>query len=127
MANPQFATNAYLRFGAPISAVVRVTTQLAVNRSSNAKAIPTTTGEVGFTSGVRMSELSFTALCTRGSTQQRGLVAAFEAQTPMPYVYNDGNMDHPGTGVISGLNITSQTNEAIEYSFTLAGADGTST
>lgn len=127
MANPAFATNAYLRFGAPISAVVRVTSQLSLNRSSNAKAIPTTTGEVGFTSGVRMSEASFTVLVTRGSTQQKALVAAYEAQEPMPFDYYDGNSNHKGTGVIASLNISSQTNEAIEYAFTMAAADGTST
>lgn len=127
MANPAFATNAYLRLGAPISAVVRVTSQLSLNRSSNAKAIPTTTGEVGFTSGVRMSEVSFTVLVARGSTQQRALVAAFESQTPMPFNFYDGNSNHAGTGVIASLNATSSTNEAIEYAFTMAAADGTST
>lgn len=127
MANPQFTTNAYVRFGAPISGVIRATTNLSLARTSNAKAIPTTTGEVGFTSGVRMSELSLTLHVIRGSAQHKALVAAFEAQEPMSFDLFDGNSNHKGTCVIGTLNVTSQTNEAIEYACTLAAADGTST
>lgn len=126
MANPSFTTNGNVRFGAPISGIIRATSNLALNRTSNAKALPTTTGDVGFTSGVRMAELSLTLYVIRGSAQARTLVAAFESQTPMPYDFYDGNEHHTGNGVIATLNITSQTNEAIEYACSIAASDGDS-
>jgi hypothetical protein len=125
MASPLFGSNAFVRCGTPLSAVIRNTTDISIERASGAKATPTTTGEVGFSSGVRMASLSFTTAQTNGSVQQKTLTQLYEAQTPADWEVVDGNIRHQCRGVIESISVSSKVNEVIEYAVKIAAADGT--
>lgn len=122
MPSPQFGSNGYIRLGT--LGVLRATTDISVGRNSNAKTVPTTTGDVGFTAGVRMSEVSCTVMCTIGSQQQLDLNTMFENQTVTKYDFFDGSIHHNGVGIIDSMTVASKTNEAIEYSLKISAADG---
>ncbi len=128
MPAPQFASNGFLEIIAPTGigpiGVLRATTDITVGRNSNAKTTPTTTGDVGFSTGVRMAEVSATVMCTIGSQQQRNLEALFESQFPFDYRAHFGDRKHSGRGVIDSYSISSKTNDVIEYSLKISAADG---
>ena len=125
MPSPQFGSNAYIKFGGGIG-VVRATTDISLGRNSNAKVTPTTTGDVGFSTGVRMAEVTCTIACTIGSQQQRDLNTLYENGTPFDYDAFDGNIHHIGRGVMDSLTMSSKTNDVIEYSLKISAADGKS-
>lgn len=122
MPSPQFATNPYIRIGS--LGVLRCTTKLDIERTSNAKVTPTTTGEVGFSSGIPLAELSLTVLCVIGSSQQRQFVGLYDKQEPFDYDYFDGNLHHVGRGILSGCSVSGSVNEVVEYSVKISAADG---
>jgi len=111
--------------GPPIG-TLRCTTDVPFGRNSIAKTTPTTTGDVGFSTGVRMSEVTTTVAATVGSQQHKNLIALYESQLPFDFKVNDGVAMHPGTGVIDSLSVSSKTNEVIEYSIKISAADGKS-
>jgi hypothetical protein len=128
MPAPQFASNGFLEIVSPSGigpiGVLRNTTDITVGRNSNAKTTPTTTGDVGFSTGVRLSEVSCTVACEIGSAQQANLEALFESQRPFDYRGHFGNRKQSGRGVIDSMSLSSKTNDVIEYSLKISAADG---
>lgn len=124
MAAVNFASNGFLSFGEPIGAVLRCTTDISLELTSNAKATPTTTGEVGFSSGVSMGSLSTTVSVEIGSAQQLALLRVYQDQTPVNAVLHAGGRKHPFFGIIDSVSISSRTNEVIEYAIKMTGKDG---
>jgi len=130
MPAPRFASNAFIEINntgaVPPIGTLRCTTDISIGRNSNAKATPTTTGEVGFSTGVGMSEVTTTVAVQIGLTQHRNLISLYESKKPFDFKVNDGLATHPGTGVIDSLTVSSKTNEVIEYSIKISAADGKS-
>lgn len=128
MPAPQFASNGFLEIVAPSGigpiGVVRNTTDITVGRNSNAKTTPTTTGDVGFSTGVRMAEVSCTIACEVNSAQQRNIEALYESQLPFDYRGHFGGRKQKGRGVIDSMSLSSKTNDVIEYSLKISAADG---
>ena len=83
MPAPRFASNAFIEINnvgaVPPIGTLRCTTDISIGRNSNAKATPTTTGEVGFSTGVGMSEVTTTVAVQIGPDKAAEIATSIAA------------------------------------------------